>query len=310
MPAFQDFTFPSSTGHNTIHALKCLPDGTPKAVVQIAHGIAEHIDRYRPFMAFLAENGYVAVGNDHLGHGKTIQDPSEQGFFAETNGWDYVVSDMDKLHDLMKTEYPTIPYVFFGHSMGSFLTRTYLIKHPDKYDAAIISGTGHQARPMVLGGCAAASFFVKKEGARAVGTKLNDIAFGSYNKGYENPRTIYDWLSRDPAVPDAYAADPLCGFIATNGLFRDMMGGIKFITDQKNINTMNKKCPIYFMSGDADPVGENGKGVTKAYKAFCKAGLHDVFMRLYPGGRHEMLNETNKEQVYQDILAWLKEKVG
>ena len=310
MPVFEDFTFPSSTGRNTIHALRCLPDGQPKAVVQIAHGIAEHIERYRPFMAFLAENGYVAVGNDHLGHGKTISIPEEQGFFAEENGWDYVVADMDNLRDLMKNKYPDVPYVFFGHSMGSFLTRTYLLKHPGKYDAAILSGTGHQARLMVLGGYAAASLFTALQGAHAVGTKLNDIAFGSYNKGYENPRTIYDWLSRDPAVPDAYAADPLCGFIATNGLFRDMMGGIKFITDQKNINTMNKEKPIYFMSGDADPVGENGKGVTKAYKAFCKAGLHDVFMRLYPGGRHEMLNETNKEQVYQDILAWLKEKVG
>lgn len=310
MPKFEDFTFLSSTGKNTIHALKCVPDSEPKAVVQIAHGIAEHIDRYRPFMSFLAENGYVAVGNDHLGHGKTISKPDEQGFFAETDGWDHVVADMDRLHDLMKKEYPSLPYVFFGHSMGSFLTRTYLIKHPDKYDAAIISGTGHQARAMVLGGHAAASFFVKKEGARTVGTKLNDIAFGSYNKGYENPRTIYDWLSRDPAVPDAYAADPLCGFVATNGLFRDMMGGIKFITNQANINTMNKEKPIYFMSGDADPVGENGKGVNKAYKAFCKAGLHDVTIRLYPGGRHEMLNETNKEQVYQDILNWLKEKIG
>ena len=309
MPRFEDFSFASSTGKNTIHALQCLPEGEPKAIVQIAHGIGEHIERYRPFMAFLAENGYLAVGNDHLGHGKSIANPAEQGFFAEKDGWDHVVADMDKLHDLMRMQYKDIPYIFFGHSMGSFLTRTYLIRHPDKYDAAIISGTGHQARAMVLGGYAAASFFVKKEGARAVGTTLNNIAFGSYNKGYENPRTIYDWLSRDPAVPDAYAADPLCGFIATNGLFRDMMGGIKFITDQKNIDAMNKEKPVYFMSGDADPVGENGKGVTKAYRCFCKAGLRDVTIRLYPGGRHEMLNETNKEQVYQDILNWIKEKV-
>lgn len=309
MSRFEEFTFASSTGKNTIHALQCLPEGEPKAIVQIAHGIAEHIDRYRPFMAFLADNGYLAVGNDHLGHGKTIAAPSEQGFFAEKDGWDRVVEDMDKLHDLMRMQYKDAPYVFFGHSMGSFLTRTYLIRHPDKYDAAIISGTGHQARAMVVGGYAAASFFVLTQGARTVGTTLNNIAFGSYNKGYENPRTIYDWLSRDPAVPDAYAADPLCGFIATNGLFRDMMGGIKFITDQKNIDAMNKEKPIYFMSGDADPVGENGKGVNRAYKAFCNAGLHDVTIRLYPGGRHEMLNETNREQVYQDILTWLREKV-
>ncbi len=310
MSVFEDFCFESSTGRNTIRALKCVPDGKPRAVVQISHGIAEHIDRYRDFMAFLAENGFVAVGDDHLGHGKTITDPKDQGFFAEKDGWEHVVRDMDKLHDLMREQYPDIPYVFFGHSMGSFLTRTYLIEHPDKYDAAIISGTGHQAKAMVLGGYAAAGFFVRKEGARAVGTALNNIAFGSYNKGYDNPRTIYDWLSRDPAVPDAYAADPLCGFIATNGLFRDMMGGIKFITNQKNIDRMNKEKPIYFMSGDADPVGENGKGVTRAYQAFCKAGLHDVTIRLYPGGRHEMLNETNKDQVYQDILNWLEEKVG
>ena len=310
MSVFEDFTFESSTGRNTIHALKCLPEGAPKAIVQIAHGIAEHIDRYRDFMAFLADNGYLAVGNDHLGHGKTIADPKEQGFFAEKDGWDYVVKDMEKLHDIMAAQYPGVPYVFFGHSMGSFLTRTFLIKHSDKYDAAIISGTGHQAKPMVIGGYAMANLAVKKEGPRAVGYKLNDIAFGSYNKGFENPRTIYDWLSRDPAVVDKYAADPLCGFVATVSLFRDMMGGVKFITDQKNINTMNKDKPIYFMSGDSDPVGENGKGVTKAYKAFCKAGLKDVTMRLYPGGRHEMLNETNKESVYQDILNWLTEKVG
>ena len=310
MPAFEDFYFESSTGCNTIRALKCVPDGKAKAVVQIAHGIAEHIDRYRDFMAFLAENGYAAVGDDHLGHGKTIRDHSEQGFFAEKDGWDHVVADMDKLHDMMKEQYPDIPYVFFGHSMGSFLTRTYLIKHPDKYDAAVISGTGHQPRLMVLGGYAAACLFVKIQGARTVGTTLNDIAFGSYNKGYKNPRTIYDWLSRDPAVVDAYAADPLCGFIATNGLFRDMMGGIKFITDQQNIEMMNKEKPIYFMSGDADPVGENGKGVTRAYDAFCRAGLHDVTLRLYPGGRHEMLNELNKDVVYKDILNWLNEKLG
>ena len=309
MPVFQDFTYPSSTGHNTIRALKCLPEGEPKAVMQIVHGIAEHIDRYRDFMAFLAENGYLAVGNDHLGHGKTIADPSEQGFFAEKDGWDRVVDDMDTLHDLMKKDYPSIPYVFFGHSMGSFLTRTYLIKHPKNYDAAVLSGTGHQGKLLVLGGYAAASLYTAIEGAHAVGKTLNNIAFGSYNKGYENPRTIYDWLSRDPAVPDAYAADPLCGFIATNGLFRDMMGGIKFITDQKNIEMMNKEKPVYFMSGDADPVGENGKGVMRAYKAFCDAGLHDVTIRLYPGGRHEMLNEINKEQVYQDILNWLEAKV-
>lgn len=309
MPSFQDFYFQSSTGRTSIHALKCVPDGKPRAVVQIAHGIAEHIDRYRPFMEFLADNGFVAAGNDHLGHGKSIRVPEEQGFFAEKDGWWRVVDDMDKLHDIMSKEYPELPYVLFGHSMGSFLTRTYLIKHPDKYDGVILSGTGHQSPALVLGGNAAASVMAKLNGAMGDGAKLDSLAFGSYLSKIENPRTKFDWLSRDAEQVDKYIADPLCGFVGKIGLYRDMMQGIKFITDKKNIAQMNKEKPVYFMSGDGDPVGDYGKGVERAYKAFCDAGLHDVFMRLYPGGRHEMLNETNKEQVYQDILNWLNEKI-
>lgn len=309
MPSFQDFYFQSSTGRTSIHALKCIPDSKPRAVVQIAHGIAEHIDRYRPFMEFLADNGFVVAGNDHLGHGKSIRVPEEQGFFAEKDGWWRVVDDMDKLHDIMSNEYPELPYVLFGHSMGSFLTRTYLIKHPDKYDGVILSGTGHQSPALVLGGNAAASVMAKLNGAMGDGAKLDSLAFGTYLNKIENPRTKFDWLSRDTEQVDKYIADPLCGFVGKIGLFRDMMQGIKFITDKKNIAQMNKEKPVYFMSGDGDPVGDYGKGVVRAYKAFCDAGLHDVFMRLYPGGRHEMLNETNKEQVYQDILNWLNEKI-
>lgn len=310
MPSFQDFYFDSSTLNNRIHAKKCLPDGAPKAVVQIAHGIAEHVERYAEFMELLASNGYAVAANDHLGHGKSIGSPDERGFFAPYNGWEYVVSDMDKLHDIMRADYPDIPYVFFGHSMGSFLTRTYLIKHPDKYDAAIISGTGHQSKALVIGGYTMASAAVMLQGSKQPGDRLNDIAFGAYNKGFEPSRTPFDWLSRDEAMVDKYVADPLCGFVATNGLFRDMMGGIKFITNQKNINNMSKKQPIYFMSGACDPVGENGEGVNRAYTAFCNAGLKDVFLRLYPDGRHEMLNELNRADVYRDILSWLEEKVS
>ena len=309
MPSFQDFYFQSSTGRTSIHALKCVPDSKPRAAVQIAHGIAEHIDRYRPFMEFLADNGFVVAGNDHLGHGKSIRVPEEQGFFAEKDGWWRVVDDMDKMHDIMSKEYPELPYVLFGHSMGSFLTRTYLIKHPDKYDGVILSGTGHQSPALVLGGNAAASVMAKLNGAMGDGAKLDSLAFGTYLNKIENPRTKFDWLSRDTEQVDKYIADPLCGFVGKIGLYRDMMQGIKFITDKKNIAQMNKEKPVYFMSGDGDPVGDYGKGVERAYKAFCDAGLHDVFMRLYPGGRHEMLNETNKEQVYQDILNWLNEKI-
>ena len=310
MPQFDDFYFESSTGHNRIHAKSCVPDGEARAVVQIAHGIAEYIDRYDDFMAFLAGHGFVAVGNDHLGHGKSCEGEAERGFFAEEDGWDRVVDDMDLLRERMRQEYPDLPYIFFGHSMGSFLTRTYLIRHPEKYDAAILSGTGHQGKALVIAGLAAANLMVRTKGARADGQALNDMAFGSYCKRIPNPRTPFDWLSRDEKNVDAYIADPLCGFVAKVSLYRDMMTGVKFITDQANIDAMSKEQPIYFMSGDCDPVGDYGKGVERAYQAFCKAGLKDVTIRLYPDGRHEMLNEVNRETVYQDILAWLESRLA
>ena len=309
MPEFREFFYESSTGKNKIRARMCIPDGSPKGVVQIAHGIAEHIDRYEDFMRFLAENAYVAVGNDHLGHGKSIARLDEQGIFAENNGWSFVVEDMKKLREQVREQFPNIPYIFFGHSMGSFLTRTFLILHPDLYDAAILSGTGHQSAALINGGYLAAELMTKLKGPRASGQALNDMAFGSYCKRIENPRTPFDWLSRDNETVDRYIADPLCGFVCKTSLYRDMMGGLKFLTSQKNIGKMNKKAPIYFMSGAEDPVGDYGAGVEKAYKAFCNAGLTDVMIRLYPGGRHEMLNEINRDTVKQDILNWLKEKL-
>ena len=309
MPSFSDFTFASSTGKNHIHARQCMPDGAPRAVLQIAHGIAEHIDRYDDFAAFLAQNGILVVGNDHLGHGKSISAPEDLGFFADDKGWDYVVQDMDKLHDLMKADYPNLPYIFFGHSMGSFLTRTYIIKHPEKPDLVILSGTGHQSRALVYSGYAMAEAIVRAKGPRADGRFLNDLAFGAYNKKVPFPMTDFDWLSQDHEMVRKYINDPLCGFVAKASLYRDMMGGIKFVTDQKNIDAMNKDTPVYFMSGDKDPVGDYGKGVERAYKAFCKAGLRDVFMRQYPDGRHEMLNELNRQQVCQDVLDWINQRL-
>ena len=309
MPNFVDMKFTSSTGLNTIYAKKCVPDTAPRAVVQIAHGIVENIDRYDEFMRYLAENSFVAVGNDHLGHGKSITKPEEKGFFARSQGWEYVVEDMLRLHDKMVSEYPGIPYILFGHSMGSFLTRTYMINYPDKYDYAILSGTGHMGAALINAGYAAASLLCKVKGVHADGKMLNDIAFGSYNDKIPNPRTAYDWLSKDEEMVDKYIADPNCGYICTASVYRDMMYGIRYITNAKNISRINKTKPVYFMSGDADPVGEYGKGVERAYKAFCKAGMHDVMIRLYPSGRHEMLNETNRAEVYKDILNWINSKI-
>jgi len=309
MPTFQDFYYNSSTGENQLHARICLPNMEAKAIVQIAHGIADYIRRYDEFMEYLAHHGYIVVGNDHLGHGDNIKEPLDVGFFAAKNGWDYAVKDMDRLRDIMREEYPDLPYIFFGHSMGSFLTRTYIIKNPDKYDAVILSGTGHQSKALILSGYALASTMVKLHGPRADGAILNEIAFGAYNNRINDPLTPFDWVSRDKDMVAKYEADPLCGFVAKTSLYRDMMGGLLYITNQKNISTMNTEPPVYFMSGAADPVGDYGAGVEKAYKAFCKAGCKDVFMRLYPEGRHEMLNEINRQEVYADVLNWLEQKL-
>ena len=292
-----------------LHCRRWDPDFEPRGIVQIAHGIAEHINRYDAFARYLAENGFVVFGNDHLGHGQSINDESELGYFAETGGWEMAVEDMRKLHDAAAGEFPGLPYILFGHSMGSFLARTYIIYFRSGLDGVILSGTGQQPKALVLGGKLMGKMEVNKKGSKYKSEMLNKLAFGNYNDGFETTRTISDWLSRDEAEVDKYVEDPLCGYIPSAGLFYDMMCGIEFISKPRNLQRMNKNLPVYFMSGDADPVGENGKGVLRAYRSFLSAGMKDVAMKLYHGGRHEMLNELNKQEVYKDILNWIEAEI-
>ena len=306
MISFNDFTFPSSNGKTDIYVRRFTPQEAPIGIVQIAHGIAEHSARYDGFATFLAENGFAVYTNDHLGHGNSLHDESDLGFFAENGGWEMAVEDMRKLHDIAANEFPGVPYFLFGHSMGSFLARTYIIYFRSGLDGVILSGTGQQAKALVLGGKLLSNIEIKKNGGKFKSEMLNNIAFGKYNDGFDTPRTISDWISRDEAEVDKYLEDPLCGYIPSAGLFHDMMCGIEFITKPRNVQRMNKSLPVYFMSGDADPVGENGKGVLRAYKSFLSAGMKDVAGKLYHGGRHEMLNELNREEVYKDILNWIE----
>lgn len=309
MAVFKDVYFDSSNGKNKVRALICVPEGEVKGVIQIAHGIAEHIDRYRDFMEYLAGNGFVVAGDDHLGHGKTMTGEEDKGQFSDKDGWNCVVKDLVSLHDLMVTEYPGINYIVFGHSMGSFLMRTYIADYPSKYDMAIISGTGHQGKLLVTAGNIIAQNTIKKKGYDSDGTSLNNLSMGGYQKRIKNPRTDCDWLSRDEAQVDKYVADETCGFTAKAGLYADMLKGVKYVTDMNNIRKIRKDKPVLFISGDMDPVGEYGKGVKKAYGCFKKAGIADVTMKLYPEGRHEMLNELNKDEVYKDILDWISERL-
>ncbi len=309
MPTLKEFTFPSSNGKTDIYVRSFIPQQSPRGIVQIAHGIAEHSARYDGFATFLAENGFAVYTNDHLGHGKSLHDESDLGFFAENGGWEMAVEDMRKLHDIAAEEFPGVPYFLFGHSMGSFLARTYIIYFRSGLNGVILSGTGQQAKALVLGGKLLSRIEIKKNGGKFKSEMLNNIAFGKYNDGFDTPRTISDWISSDEAEVDKYIEDPLCGYIPSAGLFYDMMCGIEFITKARNVQRMNKSLPVYFMSGDADPVGENGKGVLRAYKSFLDAGMKDVAVKLYHGGRHEMLNELNRDEVYRDILNWIEGEI-
>ena len=308
MSNFNEISYKSVNGRTNIYGRIWLPEGKPKATVQIAHGIAEHCGRYDGFCGFLRDNGFAVYINDHLGHGKSIYDETELGFFDYKDGWMKTVEDMHTLFVMSVHDFPDVPHVIFGHSMGSFLTRTYLAEHSNDFDGAVICGTSHMPRTLVKSGKALASALA------AVSPKkrskfLENMAFGSYNKCFEPTRTSYDWLTRDEAVIDRYIEDPLCGFISTTRLFADLMTGLDFITDSKNIDKINKDIPVFFISGSMDPVGENGKGVQRAYAYFRAAGIKDVSLKLYPDDRHEILNELDKDEVYADILSWINEKV-
>ncbi|MCM1150227.1 MAG: lysophospholipase [Butyricicoccus sp.] len=309
MPVFSEFTFLSCNGRTNIRVRRCDPDRPARGVVQIAHGIAEHVERYDDFAGFLAENGFAVAANDHLGHGRSVTDESELGFFAENGGWELAVGDMRQLHEGLKDEFPTLPIFLFGHSMGSFLSRTYIIRYPEGLTGTVLCGTGQQPKAVVSGGRLLAEAEVSRHGAKYKSQHLNDTAFGNYNDGFAPARTVSDWLSRDAGQVDKYTSDPLCGFLPTAGLFRDMMGGLEYIGRPRNIARMKKDMPVLFISGDRDPVGENGRGVIRAYHSFVRAGMQDVTLKLYAECRHELLNELNREQVKGDVLAWINSKM-
>ena len=301
------FRFPSCDGQHQIFARQWLPaEGHPKGVVQIVHGVSEYIDRYAAVARFLAENGFVVVGADHLGHGRTAAGPEEYGFFSEQNGWHTVSGDMRRLRTLMGQKYPDLPYFLLGHSMGSFLARTYLIDWPGTLTGAILSGTGQESPFMVTAGWHLANVVSKLSGPRTHSKLIEKLSFGAYNKQFAPTRTRADWISRDEAVVDAYIADPLCEFLPTAGMFRDMMEGLQYIANKNNLKKMDPSTPVYIFSGDRDPVGGNGEGVQQVAGFFRDVGAEDLTVKLYPDGRHEMMNELNRDEVFSDLLIWLE----
>ena len=303
------FSFASADGKTGIHAEEWLPEGKPKAVLQIVHGIAEYIFRYDEFARFLAEKGIAVVGEDHLGHGSSVAEGGTKLFFSKKKGWKKVVKDIRTLRKIAGEKFPDVPYFVLGHSMGSFLARTYLIKYPGDVDGAVIMGTGQQSPIVVAGGKLLGNIIGKINGFDKPHDLVTKIAFGNYNRGIENPRTYFDWLSLNEENVDRYLADPNCREQATVGLFLDMLYGIGYIGKQKNVNRMCKEIPVLFISGERDPVGDFGKGVMAAYKTFEKAGVKDLSVKLYPHLRHEILNEKCKAEVYGFIFDWIEKRI-
>ena len=303
----REFYMPS-TGGGQLRCGVWVPEGKPRAILHLVHGIAEHIGRYEAFGEFLAGHGILMVADDHMGHGKSVGEGEPLGFFP--SGWFGAVDDEYTLMQRVREEYPTAPYILMGHSMGSFLVRTFLYRHAGCGLAAVIlSGTAWQPKPALWLGRKLCRHEEKKYTQTGKSDVLQNLVFGTYNRQFKPVRTPNDWICTDPAVVDAYVADPLCGFQPTVGLARDMLTGLSMNEKRENLAAMEKDIPVLFFSGDHDPVGSMGKGVARSAKAFQEAGVRDVTLKLYPGGRHEMLNEPNRMEVFEDVLRWICTKL-
>lgn len=294
-----------STGAGKISAYCWEPEQKPVGIVQIIHGIAEHCARYDDFAGYLTGLGYLVVAEDHMGHGNSAANGSVKGYFH--GGWWAAVEDVCTLTKMTMEQYPDVPYILFGHSMGSFMARTILARYPDiGISGCVICGTGWQPEAVLGAGRLLAGMICKLSDAQKPSQLLHNIAFGSYNKRVEHPKTPHDWLSREPAVVDAYANDPMCGFVASAGLMGDMFEGIAYIQKRESMLQMNKALPVLFIAGGDDPVGDYGKGVNKAAQEFHSIGMEQVRTKIYPMCRHEILNEINKNEVYRDVSQWIE----
>lgn len=298
----QETTIRSITGQE-LELLFWPSEGQAKGIVQLVHGMAEHIHRYEDTAKALNAAGYHVVGHTHLGHGKLAE---IKGYFAEKDGWEAVLADTHMVRLWTKEQFPGVKHFLLGHSMGSFVARCYALRHGD-LDGLIISGTGHFDVPILTAGSIIAGLQGLFGGAAKPCKLLHTMNFAANNKSVENPKTECDWLSRDEAQVAAYAADPLCGFMFTAKGYADMFTGLKMLYPHK-LSAMNMDVPVYMFSGDKDPVGANGAGVKKVHDELKAAGVKDLTLKLYEGGRHEMFNEINREEVWTDLVKWLDSK--
>lgn len=304
----EEFYFDSRDGKHKLHGVRYSPEEgqSVRCVVQIVHGMAEYVERYEEFAAFLTEKGFVVTGEDHLGHGKSVGKKGKQGYFCEEDPATALVENVHQLRILTRKRCRNVPYVLMGHSMGSFITRNYMCCHGKGLAGVVIMGTGMEPSAAVKLAKAAAAVQKLLCGGRHTSRLIDRLAFGAYNKRIEHPRTDFDWLSRDKSRVNEYIADPQCGFVFTVNGFEALFELISRLYRRQNLAHIPKELPVYMVSGTADPVGGYGAGVQRAYRSLKEAGLRHVELKLYRGGRHELLNETNRGEVMGDILRWIE----
>lgn len=305
----KDFYYLSNDQETKIHAAEWIPDKKPKAVLQIIHGMVEHIGRYAEFAEYLADAGFYVVGNDHLGHGESVTSDEKHGFFHAEHGNEYLIGDIHELRQRTSLVYPDIPYFMLGHSMGSFLLRQYITLYGEGLKGAVIMGTGSQPSVVLKAGRFLCRSIAAAKGPMYRSQTLDNVAFGSYNSKFQPSRTTHDWLTKDEQIVDKYLADLWCTFTFTVRAYDQMFYGIEYIQNKDHIAKIPKDLPLLVVSGAEDPVGDFGKGAYEAYQTYHDAGIKDIQIKLYPGDRHEILNETDRQQVYEDLRNWLEARI-
>lgn len=288
-----------------IFVYKWMPDEKVKVkgIVQIVHGVAENAFRYEEFAEMLTNEGYIIYGNDHRGHGKTAKNVGELGYCGD-DGFNWMVKNIIQLSEIIKAENPKIPIFIFGHSMGSVLVQRCIHDIGSQFRGVILSGPTWGNKLILNLGLFIANLEIKRNGATAKSFLLDKLVFGKYNKQFEQ-RTRCDWINRDENEVEKYINDPYCGFYLSSQLFLDLFNGIKEIINENNIEKIPKDIPIYVFAGDKDPVGNKGRYVYQMVKIYNKHNMKNITYKLYEGGRHEMLNEINKDEVKKDVVKWL-----